>query len=81
MKPSINIFLIKINSISNNGSFSIGETFHHGHSVHSKSTGTNSSYGDSSGAVAQMRNTYIDPDLNDQGELHYGPTKAGEEVK
>ncbi|TBL74695.1 spore germination protein [Paenibacillus thalictri] len=68
-QPVINIFYIKINSISNNGAFSIGETLHHSHRVNSKSTGTNASFGDRAGATAQMKNTYIDPDVNDQGEL------------
>ncbi|KPV56209.1 MULTISPECIES: spore germination protein [Paenibacillus] len=67
--PAINIFYIKINSISNNGSFSIGDTFHHGHTVRSKTQGTNASFGDESPPRSEMRNIYIDPDLNDQGEL------------
>ncbi|GLI08471.1 hypothetical protein YDYSG_45020 [Paenibacillus tyrfis] len=71
--PAINIFYIKINSISNNGSFSIGDTFHHGHTVRSKTQGTNASFGDESPSRSEMRNIYIDPDLNDQGEITLSP--------
>lgn len=69
MIPSINIFCIKINNIANNGAFSIGETLHYGHAAHTKSTGSNVSYGDQAPPTAQMRNVYVDPDVNDQGSM------------
>jgi len=62
----INIFAMKINSISNNGSVNIGDSFHNSHTANSKYTGTNSSYGDQAPPSAQMKNVYIDPDLHDQ---------------
>lgn len=66
MPHAINIFSLKINSISTNGSVNIGETFHNSHVANSKSTGVNSSYGDASPTQGKMRNIYIDPDTNDQ---------------
>lgn len=64
----INIFSMKINSISNNGSVNIGESFHNSHTANSKSTGANSSYGDHAPPTATMKNIYVDPDVNDQNE-------------
>ncbi|WP_210023071.1 MULTISPECIES: spore germination protein [unclassified Paenibacillus] len=65
----INIFSMKINSISNNGSVNIGESFHNSHTANSKTTGENSSYGDHAPPTATMKNIYIDPDVNDQNEV------------
>ncbi len=69
MATSINIYNLKINNISNNGSLNIGDTLHNSHSANSKSTGGNSSFGDTSPTTAGMENVYIDPDLNDQGDI------------
>ena len=69
MPSVINIYNVKINSISSNGSVNIGEALHNSHTAHSKSTGTNSSYGDVSPASSKMRNIYIDPDTNDQTDI------------
>ncbi|MFC3886096.1 spore germination protein [Bacillus songklensis] len=69
MPDVINIFSIKINSISHNGSVNIGEALHNSHSANSKSTGANASYGDTSPTQARMKNIYIDPDINDQGDI------------
>ncbi|MFQ3545969.1 spore germination protein [Halobacillus rhizosphaerae] len=68
--PSINnIYNIKINSISNNGSINIGDALHNAHTANSKTTGQNSSFGDAAPASAGMENVYIDPDGNDQGDI------------
>ncbi|KOO47582.1 spore germination protein [Priestia koreensis] len=69
MPNVINIYSLKINSISNNGSVNIGESLHNSPVANSKSTGTNASYGDVSPATARMKNIYIDPDTNDQGDI------------
>ncbi len=74
MPTVINIFALKINSISSNGSVNIGESFHNSHTANTKSTGANSSYGDHAPPNAQMENIYIDPDVNDQNE--YGNTET-----
>ena len=69
MPHVINIFSLKINSISTNGSVNIGEALHNSHVANSKSTGVNSSYGDTSPTQGKMRNIYIDPDTNDQTDI------------
>lgn len=69
MPTHINIYSMKVNSISNNGSVNIGESFHNAHTANSKSQGENSSYGDLSPTSAGMENVFIDPDLNDQGDI------------
>jgi hypothetical protein len=66
---TITILSIKINSISHNASVNIGESLHNSHSANSKSTGMNSSYGDYTPTSSNMRNIYIDPDVNDQNEV------------
>ena len=65
----LNIYSLKINNISNNGSLNIGDTLHNSHSANSKLTGVNSSYGETSPTTAGMETVYIDPDLNDQGDI------------
>lgn len=69
MPTNINIYSIKVNSISNNGSINIGDALHNAHTANSKSQGVNSSYGDTSQAMSGMENVYIDPDVNDQGDI------------
>ncbi|RST72024.1 spore germination protein [Siminovitchia acidinfaciens] len=69
MPTNINIYSLKINSISNNGSLNIGDVLHNSHTANSKSQGVNSSYGDTSPTTAGMENVYIDPDVNDQGDI------------
>lgn len=69
MPSVINIYSIKINSISNNGSVNIGEALHNAPTANSKSQGLNSSYGDLSPTSAGMENVFIDPDVNDQGDI------------
>ncbi|WP_231889973.1 MULTISPECIES: spore germination protein [Bacillaceae] len=66
---TINLFNLKIHSISCNGSVNIGETVHNSHTASSKSTGSNSSFGDFSPADSLMENIYIDPDQNDQSNI------------
>lgn len=65
----INLYYIKINSISGNGSVTIGAATHNSHTSNNKSQGINSSYGDASPNEAMMENIYIDPDVNDQSEI------------
>ena len=69
MPSNINIYSIKVNNISNNGSLNIGDALHNAHTANSKSTGVNSSYGDTSPTSSGMENVYIDPDGNDQGDI------------
>ncbi|WP_082232580.1 spore germination protein [Halobacillus massiliensis] len=69
MASFVNIFSIKVNSIASNGSFNIGESFHNSPTANTKSQGQNSSYGDMAPASSGMENVFIDPDLNDQGEI------------
>ncbi|UOQ45088.1 spore germination protein [Halobacillus salinarum] len=67
--PSINnIYNIKVNSISHNGSVNIGDALHNSPTANSKATGQNTSYGDAAPASAGMENVYIDPDVEDQGQ-------------
>ncbi|KKK39045.1 hypothetical protein WQ57_04450 [Mesobacillus campisalis] len=65
----VNVYYLKINSISGNGSITIGEAAHNSHTANSKSQGTNSSFGDYSPSDALMENLLNDPDLNDQSDL------------
>jgi hypothetical protein len=69
MPSNINIYSIKVNNISNNGSLNIGDALHNAPTANSKSQGVNSSYGDTSPTTAGMENVYIDPDVNDQGDI------------
>ncbi|WP_210365281.1 spore germination protein [Bacillus sp. REN3] len=69
MSITINLFYMKVNSISGNGSITIGSAAHNSHTAKSKSLGVNSSYGDTSPAEALMDNVYIDPDINDQTDI------------
>lgn len=62
----INLHYLKINSISGNGSITIGEAAHNSPTAYNKSQGMNSSYGDTSPTEAVMENILIDPDVNDQ---------------
>ncbi len=65
----INLYYLKINSISGNGSITIGEAAHNSHTANNKSQGINSSFGDTSPAESIMENFLNDPDVNDQTEL------------
>jgi hypothetical protein len=65
----INIFNLKINNITNNASVNIGESLHNSHTANTKAQGTNASFGDVSPPRAAMKNIYIDPDMNDQGDI------------
>ncbi|MCP8967223.1 spore germination protein [Ectobacillus ponti] len=69
MPSNINIYSIKVNSISNNGSINIGEVFHNAPTANSKTQGLNASYGDLAPTTAGMENVFIDPDVNDQGDI------------
>ncbi|HYK71594.1 MAG TPA: spore germination protein [Pseudoneobacillus sp.] len=78
MQTIVNLYYIKINSISGNGSVTIGQASHNSHTANNKSTGINSSYGDAAPAEALMENVYIDPDVNDQSDLgNIDTTNAG----
>ncbi|MCD7036211.1 spore germination protein [Metabacillus sp. GX 13764] len=69
MPTVINLFSIRVNSISNNGSVNIGEAMHNSHVSSSKATGSNTSFGDLSPTESLMENIYIDPDTNDQANI------------
>lgn len=69
MPTNINIYSIKINNISNNGSLNIGDALHNSPTANTKSQGVNSTYGDTSPANSGMENVFIDPDVNDQGDI------------
>jgi hypothetical protein len=69
MQPVINIYTLKINSISGNASVNIGESFHNSHTANSKSTGANTSYGDEAPSISTMKNLYVDPDEYDQSQV------------
>jgi hypothetical protein len=62
----INLHYLKINSISGNGSVTIGEASYNSPTAYHKSQGMNSSFGDTSPTEAVMENILIDPDVNDQ---------------
>lgn len=66
MQTIVNLYFIKINSISGNGSVTIGEATHNSPTANNKSQGQNTSYGDTSPAESTMENVFIDPDVNDQ---------------
>lgn len=65
----INLHYLKINSISGNGSLTIGEAAYNSPSAYYKAQGTNSSYGDTSPTEANMENLLNDPDVNDQTSI------------
>ncbi|CAM3742809.1 spore germination protein [Mesobacillus zeae] len=69
MQTVINIYCLKINNISNNGSLNIGDALHNSPTANTKSQGQNASYGDYAPPTAAMENVFIDPDLNDQGDI------------
>ncbi|MEH7124804.1 spore germination protein [Bacillus sp. JJ1773] len=69
MQTVINIFSLKVNSVATNGSITIGEAFYNSPTANTKSQGQNSSFGDYAPPTAAMENVFIDPDLNDQGDI------------
>lgn len=69
MQTVINIFNLKVNSVASNGSINIGEAFYNAPTANMKSQGQNSSFGDFAPPTAAMENVFIDPDLNDQGDI------------
>lgn len=69
MSTVVNLYCMKVNSISGNGSVTIGEAIHNSHTSNNKSQGFNSSYGDTSPTESMMENVYIDPDVNDQTDI------------
>lgn len=64
-----NIFNIKVNNVSSNGSISFGNTLHNSHTSNSKLQGTNSSIGDFSPTSAMTNNHTIDNDVSDQDQI------------
>ncbi|ATH92496.1 spore germination protein [Bacillus glycinifermentans] len=65
----INLYYLKINSISGNGSITIGEAAHNSPTSNNKSQGITSSFGDTSPTESIMENFLNDPDVNDQTEI------------
>ncbi|WP_442598385.1 spore germination protein [Neobacillus sp. D3-1R] len=76
MQTIVNLYYLKINSISGNGSVTIGDATHNSHTANNKSQGINSSYGDTSPTESIMESTYIDPDVNDQTAIANTDTAA-----
>lgn len=62
----INLYYLKINSISGNGSI---EAAYNSPTNNQKSQGTNSSFGDTSPTESVMENFLNDPDVNDQTSI------------
>ncbi|MEH7503674.1 spore germination protein [Neobacillus drentensis] len=75
----INLYYLKINSISGNGSITIGEASHNSPTSNTKSQGINASYGDTSPTEAMMENLLNDPDVNDQTSI--GTTDVSNVIK
>ncbi|MBW5446368.1 spore germination protein [Cohnella sp. CFH 77786] len=69
MATVINIFVLRINSIASNASVNIGESVINSPTSSNKYTGYNASYGDAAPPYATMKNTYVDPDVNDMNEI------------
>lgn len=65
----INVHFLKVNSISGNGSITIGEAFYNSPTSNHKSQGINSSFGDTSPTEAIMENILNDADVNDQSSI------------
>ncbi len=61
-----NIFNIKINNISSNGSVNFGNTIHKGHNANQKQVGGQTIIGDASPSVMAGKNFVKDPDFVDQ---------------
>ncbi|WP_248930544.1 spore germination protein [Paenibacillus hamazuiensis] len=80
MPSVINIFYMKINSIASNGSVNIGESLHNSPTANTKSQGLNASYGDTAPPQANMKNIYIDPDVNDMGEVASKDTAISSQI-
>lgn len=69
MQTVINIFSLKVNSVATNGAITIGEAFFNAPTANTKSQGQNTAYGDQAPPTAAMENVFIDPDINDQGDI------------
>ncbi len=69
MPYAINIFNIKTNGISTNGSIDIGPTVHNSHTSAIKQVGANISLGDFSPSSSVNINNNFDPDVVDQGQI------------
>jgi hypothetical protein len=61
-----NIFNIKVNNVSSNGSINFGNVIHKGHAANSKSVGGQTVIGDASPSSMIDKNAVADPDLVDQ---------------
>ena len=60
---------MKTNSVSTNGNIDIGPTVHNSHTSALKQVGANFSFGDFSPSSSFQINNYVDPDLDDQGQV------------
>ncbi|WP_028399089.1 spore germination protein [Ectobacillus panaciterrae] len=69
MTIAINIFNVKVNGISKNGSFDVGTTVHNSHTANSKTVGACLTLGDFSINNSVAINGYIDPDISDQDQI------------
>ncbi|WP_202078430.1 spore germination protein [Caldalkalibacillus salinus] len=66
-----NIFNIKVNNVSSNGSINFGNTIHKGHKADSKSVGGQTVIGDASPAANFDKNIVKDPDVLDQPQKQF----------
>jgi hypothetical protein len=69
MPVNVNVFNVKVNSITNNGSLNVGPVIHNSHSARTKLFGGNSTIGDESPAEAFMKNAVHDADFVDQSDI------------
>jgi hypothetical protein len=61
-----NIFNIKVNNVSSNGSINFGNVIHKGHKADSKAVGGQTVIGDASPSYMIDKNAVVDPDITDQ---------------
>lgn len=69
MPFQINIFNVKTNGVTQNGSLDIGPAIHNSHTANSKLFGANFSLGDFSPASSLMNTGVLDPDVSDQDQI------------
>lgn len=63
-----NIFNIKVNNVSSNGSINFGNTIHKAHKSDAKSVGGQTVIGDASASSMIDKNLVSDPEVADQSQ-------------
>jgi hypothetical protein len=69
MPYAINVFNIKVNGVTQNGSLDIGPTVHNSHTANSKTIGACFTLGDLSFANSVMATGVNDSDISDQDQI------------